>query len=151
MASMLRISEAANLGFHAMACLLDSSPGNAISVAEIAALLGVSRDHLGKVLQRLAKVGLVTSRRGPKGGFFLGSKAREATLLQILEAIDGPMTKVGCLLGRPICGGKCILGGLVDSLHEQVHDYLTKTTLADVAEVSPLPAMLQERRHTPAG
>ena len=146
MDSMLRISEAANLGIHAMACLLDSSPSNAISVAEIAALLGVSRDHLGKVLQRLAKVGLVTSRRGPKGGFFLGSKAKEATLLQVLEAIDGPMTRVGCLLGRPVCGGQCILGDLVDSLHNQVHDYLTNTTLGHVAEISPLPGMLQESR-----
>jgi Rrf2 family nitric oxide-sensitive transcriptional repressor len=146
MDSMLRISEAANLGIHAMACLLDSSPGNAISVAEIAALLGVSRDHLGKVLQRLAKVSLVTSRRGPKGGFFLGSTSKDATLLQILESIDGPMTKVGCLLGRPVCGGKCILGGLVDSLHEQVHDYLSNTTLGDVAEVSPLPGMLLDSR-----
>jgi Rrf2 family protein len=138
MESLLRISEAANLGIHAMACLVGFGPGQTVAVTEISELLGVSKDHLGKVLQRLAKVGLVTSKRGPKGGFTIAKETEQTTLLEILEAIDGPISSNPCLLGQPLCGGQCIMGDLVSDLHRRVHDYLSNTHLADLVERSPL-------------
>jgi Rrf2 family protein len=146
MESILRISEAANLGIHAMACLVGFGPDRAVSVTEIADLLSVSKDHLGKVLQRLAKVGLVTSKRGPKGGFTIAKETEQTTLLEILEAIDGPMTSNPCLLGQPICGGQCIMGDLVSDLHRMVHDYLSSTRLEDLSERSPLVGKLRQSK-----
>lgn len=146
MESILRISEAANLGIHAMACLVGFGPDRTVAVTEISDLLNVSKDHLGKVLQRLAKVGMVTSRRGPKGGFTIAKEAEQTTLLEILEAIDGPMTKNTCLLGEPLCGGQCIMGDLVNDLHRMAHDYLSSTRLEDLVELSPLVRKLRESK-----
>ena len=82
--------------------------------------------------------GLVDSASGPRGGFLLNAPANDIALLQIYEAIDGKLDEGGCLLGEPICiGGKCLLGEMLHSLHEQLRDYLNDTTLAKLAESLP--------------
>lgn len=110
---------------------------------EMAELLGASVHHLAKVMRRLAKVGLVDSIRGPQGGFVLGKPAKNIILLDIYEAIEGPVERVGCLFQNPVCdGGSCILGRAVESVHEQLRDYLDNTTLdklaADVGFAGPI-------------
>jgi Rrf2 family transcriptional regulator, nitric oxide-sensitive transcriptional repressor len=158
---ILRISEAANLAIHAMAYLGAAPAGTSVSVPEIAAALGRSKDHLGKVLQRLTRVGLVGSQRGPRGGFTLMRDTAEVTLLQVVEAIDGPLLSGTCLLGEPICeSNHCILGGLMGQVYRQVHEHLAATSLADLAfkplagiagleRPVPVPAAAGRRRAPP--
>jgi len=103
---------------------------------EIAKALNVSENHLSKVLQRLGRVGLVKSVRGPKGGFILGKAANDISLLDVYESIEGPFVMSNCLLGIPICdGNKCILGGLLKTLNTEVRDYLAGTKLSEFADV----------------
>ena len=72
--------------------------------------------------------------RGPKGGFALGRSPKEVTLLEVYEAIDGPVPSGNCLLSRPICAGKrCILGNLLTSVNHQVHKQLAETKLSSLA------------------
>lgn len=130
---MLKISEAAVLGLHA-AVVLAEIPGEQRSTGELARALGVSEAHLSKVLQRLARHGLVRSVRGPGGGFSLAAEPQEVTLLQVYEAIEGPLAPSDCLLDAAQCGGSdCILGGLLTTVNRQVREYLTATRLADLA------------------
>jgi Rrf2 family protein len=130
---VLRISDAVNLALHAMMTLAARSEGAPMSVAVMAGQLGLSENHLAKVMQRLHKVGLVTSKRGPKGGFALGRPAGEIRLLDVYEAIEGPLEERECLLAEPLCDGNCcLLGGLLSSINEQVREHLTRTTLAHV-------------------
>jgi len=130
---LLKFSDAATLALHATFLLAAEAP-RALSAATIAAHLGVSEAHLSKVLQRLAKVGLIESRRGPHGGFNLGRDNEQITLLDIYEAIDGAVRENTCLLGRDDCPiGGCIMGGLVASLSHQLRDFLAKTSLATLA------------------
>lgn len=144
MESLLRISEAASLGIHAMAYLASTDRETPQSVAHLANILSVSEAHLSKVLQRLAKHGLVTSRRGPRGGFVLSRTAGEIRLLEIYEAIDGPLTSGTCLLGRAICApGACIMGDVLESVHGLVRDYFSSTLLSDMVKKDPF-------RHIPA-
>jgi hypothetical protein len=77
MDTILRISDAANLAIHAMAHIARSKGNVNHSVGEIAGEQGVSVAHLSKVMQRLVKVGLLTSRRGPGGGFRSWAGGRE--------------------------------------------------------------------------
>lgn len=146
MQSVLKISEGANLAIHAMAYLAALEPGQSASVARMAADLKVSKDHLGKVMQRLTPLGLVSSRRGPKGGFTLAASPEEVTLLQIVEAIEGPLRAPGCLLGQPVCRpGTCSLNHLARKIHDQVVEVLSQTRLAELpppvaVEASPSPA-----------
>lgn len=132
MAFHLRISEAASLALHAMA-LLANGPGQPQATKDLARRLGVSDHHLSKVMQRLNRAGLVEGQRGPRGGFRLAGRGRATTLLEVYEAVEGPLAKQGCLLGRPACAGPCALGGLLGRMGDDVRVYLTRTTLGDLA------------------
>jgi len=138
MDSVLKISEGSNLVIHALSYLLAAEDGNPVTVATMATDLRVSRDHLGKVMQRLVKQGLVASRRGPRGGFTIACVPDEVTLLQVVEIIDGPMNAPSCLLGKPVCqGGACVMSGLAHKVHTQVIDVLKGTKLADLPPPVP--------------
>jgi Rrf2 family protein len=142
MPRLIAISDAVSLGLHAMA-LLAIGGGRRFGNQEIAETLGVSGHHLAKVMQRLVRAELVDSASEPRGGFLLNTPANEITLLRIYEAIDGTLNEGGCLLGEPICiGGKCMLGEVLHSLHEQLRVYLNDTTLAKLAESLPFDKML---------
>jgi Rrf2 family protein len=90
---------------------------------------------LAKVMQQLAKVGVVNSTRGPHGGFQLGRPAEEISLLQIFEAAEGPLGDAECLLGDRVCdGSECMVGELVHSVHKHIWQYLANTTLAQLSD-----------------
>ena len=133
MSDALKISDAASLALHTTVLLADSRD-RPMSVKEIASIFHVSEAHLSKVLQRLGRAGLVASARGPKGGFVLGNGRGATTLLDVYEAIEGPMVPRNCLLAVAVCGGKrCILGGLLRGVNRDVRRYLGRTRLSDVA------------------
>jgi Rrf2 family protein len=132
MSGVLRVSEAASIALHT-ALLLASEPERTWSTGEVARRLGVSGAHLAKVLQRLTRVELVRSTRGPKGGFRLAKPARQIPLLTVYEAIEGPLGGRQCLLPKPVCKGCCILGGLLSEVNETVRDRLTNLNLQDAA------------------
>lgn len=134
MSNLLKITEAASLGLHTMT-LLAAEPGRLVNAKEAAAALQASEAHLAKVLQRLARAGLVESVRGPKGGFSLARPADQITLLEVYEAIEGPMVVRHCLFSTQLCNGeKCIFGNMLESVDAQVRQYLASTKLHQVTE-----------------
>lgn len=133
MSNILSISEDVSLALHTMT-LLAGDPARRVSNTEAAQALGASEHTLAKVLQRLTKVGLLESCRGPHGGFLLAKPTDEITLLAIYEAVEGPLGPASCPLGNPICRGEeCVFGGLVESVQRQFTDYLARTSLAQLA------------------
>lgn len=133
MSNLLKISEAASMGLHAMV-LLAVDPERLLNTKEAASLLDVSEAHLAKVLQRLARAGLVDSVRGPKGGFLLARQPSTITLLEVYEAIEGPIIARNCLFNTQLCDGEhCIFGNLLESVDSQVKEYLGRTKLSEVA------------------
>ena len=132
---IINVSEAANLAIHALAYLANHPEEQPVSTGTVAENLQASEAHLSKVFQRLAKVGLVKSIRWPSGGFSLAWEPSAITLQEIYEAIDGPVSKGNCLLNNTECDRKeCVFGDLVSSLHKQVDDHFSNTTLADLVE-----------------
>ncbi len=135
MAGLLKISEAASIALHVMS-FLDSRDGQLVSAREIAKCLRCSEAHLAKVLQRLGKLGLVKSTRGPHGGFSLGRQSSGISLLEIYEAIEGPLRPEICLFDESVCsGGQCILGGLVEKIGREFRDYLKTKRLSEFKKV----------------
>ena len=135
MTSALKISEATSLAIHAMA-LLSAEPEKRHPARELAEILCVSEAHLAKVMQRLAKQGLVDSVRGPGGGFRVIADVDDITLLEIFEAIEGPFEPSNCLLGGVLCRGrKCVFGELIKTVNEKVLAYLSETRLGELADV----------------
>lgn len=134
MSSFIKISEAASLAFHT-AAYLAQNPGRLVPSREIARALGASENHLSKVLQRLARSGIVHSTRGPNGGFRIRTPWEKMKLVEIYEAIEGPLAPGRCLLGLPVCkGNRCALGAVLHRTDEAVKRCLTGTTLAELAK-----------------
>ena len=134
MGGVVRFSEAASLALHTMSYLAVEA-GRLVAVREVAEALEVSENHLAKVMQRLSRVGLVTSTRGPKGGFVLARDPRQITLLEVYEAIEGPLEVHHCLFPTPRCNGDCILGDLIGAANATVQDHLSRTHLSDLTRV----------------
>lgn len=132
MAQIVNMSDAASIGLHTL-ILMASDPGRMMSARELADALQVSEAHLAKVLQRLVREGLVTSQRGPGGGFLLKGEPAEVTLLTVYEAIDGKLDTDRCMLGVPVCSGDgCVFGSLTSEIHHRIRDQLSQTTLTDL-------------------
>lgn len=131
----LRISEAVSLAIHSLV-LLAQGDGEYRKVRELAQEIGVSEAHLAKVFQRLARVGLVESIRGPQGGFQLARPKESISLLEIYEAIEGPVSEGReCLLHRKRCPfGECVFGGVVEKVNREFRAYLASKTLGDIAK-----------------
>ena len=76
-----------------------------------------------------------------KGGL-LDRPAENITLLEINEAVEGPVQRTACLCEAPACGGRsCVLGTAIQSIHRQVCEYLGETTLAELAQSLDLPVV----------
>lgn len=74
-----------------------------LGVEELAAELVVPKHFLGKILQQLAKSGMVSSSKGRNGGFFLSKKNKAANLLSVISLIDGKGIFTDCILGLANC------------------------------------------------
>jgi Rrf2 family protein len=134
MASLVRISEAASLGLHTMG-LLAGNPRRQFTNQELAAILQASSHHLAKVMRQLVRAGLVLSATGPQGGFRMARPPSQVRLLDVYEAIEGPLPVGGCLLKKPLCRGEdCVLGDLVRKVDHEIRQHLTKTTLAAMSK-----------------
>lgn len=131
MASLLKVSEAASLALHATA-VMAGAHGERVTARRMASALGVSEAHLSKVLQRLTRAGLVRGTRGPRGGFRLTRPARQISLREVYEAVEGSLKVEHCLLGVSVCGQrKCPVAGLFEKLGREAIRVLGKTTLGD--------------------
>jgi Rrf2 family protein len=134
MSKILSVSESAALAMHA-AVMMAAKPDGPLTTAAMAGQLRGSEATLSKVLQRLGSAGLVRSTPGPRGGHALAVSPERTTLLQIYEAVDGPLDGNGCLFELPVCGGECILGGLLREVSEKIRDKLSKAKLSELAQV----------------
>lgn len=127
----LNISEAAAIALHTMAALA-AEPQTSMTTREIAAKLRGSEAHLSKVLQRLAKAGFVNAKSGPRGGYSLALAADEIIMLEVFEAIDGPIDCC-CTQSPAVCDGRtCVFGQLVTIVNKQVRDYLGGIRLSEL-------------------
>lgn len=129
MSSVICTSEAATLALHATGILAGhEGPVSAHTMAET---LGASEATLSKVMQRLVRTGIVTSKRGPHGGFELAKSPEDITLLDVYESVEGAIDVTSCLLGAPVCEKRrCPLGGLFERVSREVVEKLSATTLA---------------------
>lgn len=128
--TVVNFTEATYLALHAAALLANSD--GVLSIHIMAEKLGVSEAHLAKVVQRLARAGLVNTTRGPKGGVTLARKPEETTFLEIFQAIEGKPQPIGCVFGCSECPlPKCIFGEFLIRITMDTEKWLKSNTLAD--------------------
>ncbi len=130
---MFQISSKTDYGLLIMITLA-KNPNDIKPLTPLAKNLGVSSSYLSQIANSLAKAGLIKSREGTKGGYFLARAARDINALEILEALSGKM-KVRCAHSRgSICPHfkKCSLKSAWPLLLDDVKISLEKRDLASL-------------------
>lgn len=101
-----------------------------------------------KLMQKLHGAGLVQSDMGPKGGFRLSRAPHEIPILDVIEAIQGPLRLNRCLLGEGFCNYQetCPVREKMVPLQEQMDSYLGGVTLGELADSRKPPRKKAKRR-----
>lgn len=99
---MLSLTSTAGYAVLAVACL-GKTPGERKLVADISHCTGAPEPYLRKVLKKLADSGLLSAKRGYRGGYSLARPKDEVSVLDIVDAIEGPEWSSRCLLGYAQC------------------------------------------------
>lgn len=103
--SSMQLTRAADYAVRVMIHLATHTEGRVL-LPELAAATDAPESFLSKVLQALSRGGLISSRRGQSGGFQISQGGREASMLQVIEAIDGPICLNVCLISGKSCQRK---------------------------------------------
>jgi Rrf2 family protein len=93
----MQLTRAADYAVSVMVHLAGLPPGSRASRSELATEAGCPEQFLSKVLQNLTRSGLIISYRGNTGGFELPMAHRDASILQVVEAVEGPIHLNSCL------------------------------------------------------
>jgi len=88
---------------YAIRCVMEVARHERISAAQVAARQEISPTFLGKIVQSLARAGILATRRGVGGGIALAMPIGSITLLQVIEAVEGPLCLNECLTDPPRC------------------------------------------------
>ena len=137
----MRLSKRGEYGLRAMIVLADvqkNSPTGMIQIKEISAREQIPAKFLEQILLALKNAGLVHSRMGVGGGYYLSRPPKEITLGQIVRTLDGPLAPVKCVsqtayepCGCPdeeTCGLRMVMG----DVRNAISNILDNTTLAAV-------------------
>ena len=116
-----------------------------IGNASLAMGTKIPPSYLAKVLQGLARAGLVDSRRGAKGGFVLLQDAESITLLDVVNAVEPIPRIVGCPLGLSSHADKlCPVHARLDEAMARVEEVLASSTIAELLNDPDRPPALVE-------
>lgn len=96
---MLRLSKKADYALMAMKHLALRADAGASSAREIAEHYDIPVELMAKVLQRLARSGLLTSLQGTRGGYILARQAALISVADVIQAVDGPLSVTACGTG----------------------------------------------------
>lgn len=105
-----------------------------VALASISERQKISLSYLEQLFGRLRREGLVTSVRGPGGGYRLGKALEGMSVAEIILAVDEPIDTTGCA-GQENCkddNGKCLTHDLWVALNQKIFDYLGSVTLGQL-------------------
>jgi Rrf2 family protein len=113
-----------------------TAKGSRVGIREIAGGIDSPEHFLAKILQDLSRKGLVSSIKGPNGGFYLDALALERPLSEIVEAVDGNNLFKGCALGLKQCSeiNPCPLHHEFKDIRERIHQMFCHTTIGNFNE-----------------
>ncbi len=131
-------STACEYAIRALTYLAGFEPGTRVLARDVSAHENVPGPFLGKIFQTLVRAGLLTSTKGPGGGFALAQDPRKIALFDIYQAVDGTQYLEACAVGLAKCSDEmpCPLHDRWKPIRERIRQYLEATSLADMAEAT---------------
>lgn len=124
-------SKKCEYGLQAVLYLATQRKGEVIPSDEIARKLNIPKEFISKILQSLTESGIVDSKKGKAGGFFLSKDPSKIRLIDIVAAIDGLDMFNSCVLGFPNCNPEnpCPLHYKWGELRTMTYNMLTDETI----------------------
>lgn len=129
-------SKACELGLQAVLFLSIKKEKVIFNAEEVSKELKVPKEFVSKVLQILTNSGIVGSKKGKNGGFYLAKSASQIKLIDIVEAIDGLELFKSCVLGFPGCSIEkpCPVHDKWGKLRDEAYKMLSDETLEQLKE-----------------
>jgi Rrf2 family transcriptional regulator, iron-sulfur cluster assembly transcription factor len=131
----MRLTTKGRFAVTAMIDLALRSHGGPVTLAEISERQKISLSYLEQLFGKLRRSGLVSSVRGPGGGYNLARKSEDVSVAEIILAVDEPIDATQCR-GKENCRDeqKCITHDLWTDLNRHIFDYLAGVRLAALVE-----------------
>lgn len=132
------LSKASQHGIKAMICITRNSiKGERISIGDVASKIKTPVAYTSKIIQRLVKAGMVQSKKGASGGFYIEkSLVNKVSVWDVVNELDGGAIKYGCILGLDECSGRkpCPAHKEYKPVRDQLIRFLQNTSLAKLAD-----------------
>lgn len=130
---MLRFTKRTDYGLMAIHYIVFHQEEGAVSAKRISEAFNIPTELLAKILQRMAKKGLIESHNGPKGGYVLTRLPEKVTVGQVVRALEGPINIVSCLedIDCPQYN-RCNLRRPVQKIQANIAHLLDTMTLAEL-------------------
>ena len=131
----MRLTTKGRFAVTAMLDLALNEDAKPVTLAGISERQAISLSYLEQLFSRLRRQGLVTSVRGPGGGYRLAKAHAEISVSHIISAVDELIDATQCA-GKEDCHdtGRCMTHDLWASLNTKILDYLSGVTLAELVE-----------------
>lgn len=135
----MQITRQADYAVRAMVFLAQNQGEKPSPTRVIAKEKGIPTSFLAKIISQLSVAGLLQTSRGANGGVKLAKSADEISLLEVIEAIDGPIILNDCVAESATCtyDESCPLKPVWCDAQKMLVDHLSKATFAQFAEVAP--------------
>ena len=146
---MLRLTKKADYGLMALKYLAEQSQTSAHpaqSAKDIAQAYHIPPPLLAKILQTLARAGLLVSHAGTNGGYALARPANAISAFEVIRAIDGPLFITSCITIHGACdlAGHCTIKEPLRKVNDSIKDLLSNIYISDLVEMA-------EGQHNEAG
>ncbi|WNH14273.1 RrF2 family transcriptional regulator [Thalassobellus suaedae] len=114
---------------------LNSSKKKKVMVKDIAEPINVPQAYIAKLLQDLVRFNIVSSVRGPKGGFYLDDKNKEQSVFSIINVIDGEKKLSTCMLSLGSCNETkpCPLHNILSASRDEILKNLKDKTIKELS------------------
>jgi FeS assembly SUF system regulator len=139
---MLRLSKKADYALMAMKHLATHTDAASTSARAIAEEYNIPLELLAKVLQRLARSGLLASHQGTRGGYTISKAPISISVADIIQAIDGPLTVTACSTDDEQCEqfNRCNVRDPLWRIKDRIISALETVSLAEISSEVPLPS-----------
>lgn len=113
-----------------------STAGEKTGIKEIAEQINASEHTVGKILQTLARQGLINSVKGPSGGFFISSEQQNQSIIRIVETIEGKHIFKECGLGLSKCSAihPCPIHNEYKVAREMIEEIFRQRKIRDLCD-----------------
>ncbi len=132
----MQLSQRADYAMRMMVDLACLSNDQRTTIGEVAQRQDVPKPFMAKIASQAAVAGLMVTQRGTGGGLALGQPADSITMLQIVEAIDGPLALNRCTFEPSRCPrlNKCAVHPIWEKVQQQLKELLSNILLSEVAQ-----------------